>query len=194
MSAEGTARCCERCGGSMEGKRPNARYCSIKCKDVAHWADLKARPSVLTQADAKRFWETAHITRRDECWEWQGARMGVGYGRFYADNGRPHVAHRVAYQFAYRPVPDGLVVDHLCRNVRCVNPWHLEAVTHGENTRRGTSQSALNAKKTHCKHGHEFTPENTHVDTLGRRVCRTCANANRRRRYAAAVRSGRAGA
>jgi hypothetical protein len=91
-------------------------------------------------------------------------------------------AHRVTYALVKGPIPAGLQLDHLCRNTSCVNPNHLEAVTTRENTMRSTGLSALNAKKTHCLRGHEFTPENTYVKRGdGARVCRQCAAERTRR-------------
>jgi hypothetical protein len=78
-------------------------------------------------------------------------------------------------------IPDGLTLDHLCRNRRCVNPAHLEAIPHSENIRRGKSPSALNRLKTHCKRGHAYTQENTHIHN-GERHCRTCWKINARKK------------
>lgn len=118
----------------------------------------------------------------DECWVWTGAksgRPGEEYGRIWAGkrspNGHPSPtpAHRVSYELFVAPIPDGLEIDHLCRVHLCVNPRHLEPVTYEENQRRGQSPMANQARQTHCKRGHEFTPENTYVWGSYRR-CRRC--------------------
>jgi hypothetical protein len=80
-------------------------------------------------------------------------------------------------------VPEGLELDHLCRVRGCVNPKHLEPVTHRENLMRGESWSAVNARKTHCPEGHPYDETNTYIDGKGRRRCRECARAYDLRRY-----------
>ena len=106
------------------------------------------------------------------CWEWTAA-LKRGYGTIKRQGGmRP--AHRVAYEYLRGPIPDGLTIDHLCRNLPCVYPWHLEPVTNKVNLARGVGPSALNARKTHCKRGHLFDEANTHRDDTGRRRCRAC--------------------
>lgn len=133
---------------------------------------------------APRFWSKVDKSGGpDACWPWLAGKNDEGYGTFYLD-GRTHRAHRVAYRWANGPVPDGFVLDHLCRMPSCVNPAHLEPVTNQENIKRGV-QSALRPPQTHCKRGHEFTPENTLVHK-NKRGCRTCARANERRRRAVA--------
>jgi len=115
----------------------------------------------------------------DECWEWIGATSG-GYGGLKVD-GRMAKAHRLVYELLVGPIPDGLELDHLCRNTSCVKPSHLEPVTHAENVRRG--RAGENSKvKTQCPQGHLYTGDNL-VVTNGRRVCRTCRNASSLRHF-----------
>lgn len=99
----------------------------------------------------------------DGCWNWTGRLDAWGYGRL----GR-RGAHRASYIERVGPIPEGLVLDHLCNNPRCINPDHLEPVTDAENHRRKAE------RQTHCKHGHEFTPENTYIAPSGSRHCRAC--------------------
>jgi hypothetical protein len=121
-----------------------------------------------------------------ECWEWIAYRLPAGYGRFY-DGHRDAMAHRFAYETWNGPVPNGTTIDHLCRNRCCVNPDHLEAVTHRENLLRGNTVSALNARKTHCPRGHPYDEANTHIQRDGGRICRQC-NRDRARAYYAGQR------
>lgn len=120
------------------------------------------------------------------CWIWTGGLVGGGYGQFGVTGQWHKRAHRYAYELVVGPIPDGLVLDHLCRVRCCVNPAHLEPVTQRENLMRGLG--SWNAGKTHCKRGHEFTPENTYVAPHGKRTCRTCRNVRQRSRRSAARR------
>jgi len=133
----------------------------------------------------RRFGTAGYIQTRCQvmpsgCVEWTGTVARDGYGSAVVGikaNGQAilRVAHVVVWQMWRGPVPDGLELDHLCRNRRCVNPVHLEPVTPIVNMRRGVSPFALNARKTHCKRGHEFTAESTYLTPDGRgRQCRVC--------------------
>lgn len=118
----------------------------------------------------QRFWAKVSVGPSG-CWEWAGGRDSHGYGHIKVQ-GRMRGAHRLAFEALVRLIP-GLEVDHLCRNRSCVNPDHMEAVTHRENSRRSLNPAGINARKTHCQKGHEFTPENTRV-WRNQRNCRTC--------------------
>lgn len=108
----------------------------------------------------------------DGCWYWTASVTNGGYGRFLAGD-KTRVAHRVAYEWAKGPVPAGLQLDHLCRVRHCVNPDHLEPVTARENVLRGEGSAAFNARKTHCKRGHELAGDNMFIKQ-GQRICRRC--------------------
>ena len=124
-------------------------------------------------SDVERFWQKVDRRGLDECWPWRGALTNGGYGHFSVTN-KSVMAHRWAYEYEVGPVPDGLQLDHLCRTRVCVNLRHLEPVTGKVNILRGDSPSAKNARKTHCKRGHEFTSDNTYVWRGGERKCREC--------------------
>jgi hypothetical protein len=121
----------------------------------------------------------------DGCWIWPGAVNKEGYGRVARRmNGRwIGSAHLLAYLLSYGEPVSGYEIDHLCCNRRCFNPRHLEAVPPRTNALRSRSPAAKNAQKTHCIHGHEFTPENTRVTIHPKygtrlRACRACERAS----------------
>lgn len=139
----------------------------------------------MIEKDEARF--RAKITPPDErgCMLWTGRPTKVGYGQF-SIKGRYFSAHRLAYELAYGPIPDGLVIDHVkargCDSTLCVAPDHLEAVTPGENVRRGDAgkrnNPRTNARKTHCPQGHPYDDVNTYV-FRGSRYCLACKHARR---------------
>lgn len=146
-----------------------------------HWLD---------EYDADRFWSNVNFRggqdHRDDklanasgdCWIWTTRRDPAGYG-FMRVYGRQLLAHRIALKDSGVDFSDEQVVDHLCRNTRCVRPDHLEAVTHTENVQRGIA-----GNKTHCPSGHEYTVENTvYVKPRMAKYCRTCLKASKRRTY-----------
>jgi len=113
-----------------------------------------------------------YIVGDDGCWIWQGPKNNRGYGWW----GRK-LAHRRMYESIRGPIPKGLELDHLCRVTACVNPDHLEPVTHAENVRRGTVGAVNSARlraETHCRNGHEYTAENTSI-VDGYRRCKACS-------------------
>jgi hypothetical protein len=119
----------------------------------------------------KRFW--SGVEKTADCWLWLG-QVRNGYGRMRL-NGKLISVHRFAYELLVGPIPDGLTLDHLCRNRSCVNPDHLEPVTMTVNCLRGESFAARNARQTHCRHGHEFTAQNTYRRPgHSNRYCRKC--------------------
>ena len=126
------------------------------------------RPVNGAQRWESRFW--AKVNKTETCWLWTASTTTAGYGQFHYEARRMVMAHRMAYELIVGPIPDGLELDHLCRIRRCVNPAHLEAVTRKENVRRGL----CGAMVTVCPRGHEYTTENTRLDTKGWRRCRTC--------------------
>lgn len=107
------------------------------------------------------------------CWEWGGYINPQGYGSFYFEK-KSWPTHRIAYRFLVQVPKRSLVIDHLCRNRKCLNPHHLEQVTTRENILRGVGWTAVQARKTECNLGHPFTPENTRIRRTGSRRCLEC--------------------
>ncbi len=115
-----------------------------------------------------RFAKKIEVDALSGCWQWVGALNGGGYGGFDGTT-----SHRFIYEYLFGEIPDGLDLDHLCRNRKCCSPFHLEAVTRLENIRRAS------AIKTHCPRRHPYSGENLHITKQGWRVCLKCRR-NRR--------------
>lgn len=136
----------------------------------------------------ERLWQriaAALDITEDGCWLWRGRLNRIGYGFCYAD-GRMQMAHRVVYERLVGPIPPELELDHLCRVRACVNPDHVEPVTHSENIRRAVPFSdwgGFQRAKTHCSKGHAFTPENTYLINGRWRQCRMCTKLRGYSRY-----------
>jgi len=124
----------------------------------------------------------AHPDLGSPCWMWQACKTTAGYGNV-GWRGKMVYAHRLVFELLARPILAGLELDHLCRVHRCVNPAHLEPVTHAENMRRGQG-GRLCRSKTLCPQGHPYAGENLRVNPRGSRECRTCRRENSRASYA----------
>jgi hypothetical protein len=151
------SKLCHVCGATFTTTNGRNLCCGRKCGTTMRENNRFAR-------EAK---DGSFAVAANGCWPWQRHLSAGGYG-----------PHRRYYRRYRGEIPDGLHIDHLCRNRACVNPHHMEAVPQGVNSLRGVGAPAQNARKTHCKHGHELTPENTYKSNGQWRGCREC-----RRRY-----------
>ena len=164
--------------GSTQGAKGARGYCS------RHYQQLlkTGSPTGTLRAPAIDRFVAKMVESPTGCWLWTASKDGNGYGLFSGRPGGASIrAHIWSYEYHVGPVPDGLQLDHLCRKRACVNPEHLDPVTSRVNSLRGDTVYAANAAKTHCKRGHEFTPENTHITTQGSRSCKTCMVIHRAR-------------
>lgn len=132
---------------------------------------LKAGGHRLDHLD--RLFTRIHV-HENGCWIWQGCKDAHGYGRTNMGNGKIKSTHVLFYTWLVGDVPKGLELDHLCMKQSCVNPDHLEPVTHAENIRRWAA--SLNIRR--CPQGHEYDPANTYINPQGRRICRICSRAS----------------
>lgn len=157
-----------------------ASGCSGIATTATQWGFFVFRKTLMSKKHTRptskeRLLEKISINENG-CWCWTSSIKPNGYGCFWHD-GAQRNAHRVSYELFIGPIPEGLDLDHLCRNRACVNPEHLEPVTRSVNLNKGLKKSKV-PKKLFCKNGHEFTQENTAVYEYVRgRRCKTCANA-----------------
>lgn len=130
-----------------------------------HYKRWRRNGTTKKQTVEERF--LARLTKVGDCWVVPFTDP-AGYGGFHVDGVR-YLAHRWSYEHFVGPIPDGLELDHLCRNRGCANPAHLEPVTRRENALRGPGS------KTACVHGHPYTSQNTYIrPDRGTRQCREC--------------------
>lgn len=139
----------------------------------------------LDSIDVSRFWEK--VSKTDNCWNWTGQKSEKGYGLFSVQRKRKR-AHQIAYLLSVGPIPDGLQLDHLCRNKSCVNPEHLEPVTSRENTMRGIkyrvyTQGKPRKRKEFCKYGHPMSGDNLYIRPNGQNSCKTCLREAAKRNF-----------
>lgn len=127
----------------------------------------------------RNFWDKLAEFTGVGCWLWDGARSG-NYGYASIDGRKGVQVHRLAYEKLRGPIADGMVIDHLCNNTLCMNPWHMRVCTQRENVLRGSGPSADNSRKDKCKNGHPYDTKNGRGD----RVCSVCRRAARRRHEA----------
>ena len=146
-----------------------------------HAAALKgdysmSRPPIQIE---ERFWDNVVPDPNSGCWHWMGTLNAAGYAVFWDNAAQTTIrAHRFAYNLFKGVIPEGLEPDHLCREKSCVNPDHLEAVTHQINVLRSAGPAARNAVKTHCPAGHPYSGENLYEHKTGR-GCKICRRRNR---------------
>jgi len=153
----------------------NPKYCSRSCT-----AKVNGKSKLSIE---ERFW--SKVNKTNTCWIWTGA-SDKGYGRLKI-NGKSIGAHRISYELHKGIIPEGLQIDHLCRNRICVNYDHLEAVTLRENIQRGLSGSNMR-NKTHCSQGHPYVGNNLYIQHVSfgngiRRKCRTCISIQKKEYY-----------
>ena len=155
-------------------RTPNARVSSDSAGFINQEAWSAVAQEIADTYNVARFWSKVDVGRRDQCWEWRKYKNPDGYGLFRV-GGSMRGAHRIAYMISGKVIPDGMVIDHLCRNRCCVNPKHLRAVPSYENTMAvgSLAPAKRQAEQTHCFRGHEYTEENTY-HTGGKRECRFC--------------------
>lgn len=135
---------------------------------------------VLGEPYYSRFW--AKVEKTNSCWLWHGPKTGNGYGEIEIGSRKKRVSllvHILSYQMLIGKVPCGMEIDHLCRVRHCLNPCHLEPVTHKENCLRGLSPLAQHARQRDCIRGHSL--EEGYTDSRGQRVCRLCRAINKAR-------------
>lgn len=182
-------------GATCRAEEPCDKPATAKglCKN--HYYRLRTHGTTAplpTLSPAERLWANtnkngpvpAYRPELGPCWVPAGEYQQDAYGRIWID-GKSLMAHRFAYELEVRPIPDDLVIDHLCRYPPCRNPAHLEPVTDAVNVLRGISPMALNALKTHCPQGHPYDEENTYYEPDGKgRQCKICSRERQREAYA----------
>ncbi|WP_074133296.1 HNH endonuclease signature motif containing protein [Mycolicibacterium houstonense] len=166
-------------------------YCRIHYFRALRSGKIEKLPALTIK---QRIEANIRRSTSSSCWEWTGTLVN-GYGQISV-SGKRVGAHRVSYEAFVGPIPDGLHIDHLCRNPPCVNPQHLEPVTPGENSRRGALYPSLRGIRGCKKHGQAdgfvgvYWSKRDNCEREGWR-CRICQRV-RTRKYKAKIRAARA--
>jgi hypothetical protein len=129
---------------------------------------LESAPIDIDYVRDTDWWSKVDCSDADGCWLWTQSTGSHGYGQTW-DGVTVRLTHRVAWTLTNGPIPDGMTVDHRCRNRRCVNPAHLRLLPNVLN-----AHDNGNHRKSHCPLGHPYDPENTYVNPRGHRYCRAC--------------------
>lgn len=150
-------RACRYCGNGFVAHHVNEQVCSVAC----------------------RLWRNVDRQHSGECWPWVKAVGPDGYARSKWPDGKLYYPHRLAVQVDGRDIPDGMFVDHICRNRRCCNPSHLRIVSPGVNaTENSLSPTAINKARETCVRGHSLSGGNLAIQVkngMRKRRCRECA-------------------
>ena len=165
----------------------DSRAAAQEERGTAHPSENLAGRRVMRKNTVLDFWK--QIKQSGDCWLWAEGKNVDRYTQFCLNGKRIH-AHRFIYELLIGPIPPELELDHLCRNPACVNPFHLEAVTHRVNVLRGKSPPARNAAKTHCRNGHPL--KDSYVRPNGERLCRVCHRTRSHIHYHASSEKSRA--
>lgn len=144
---------------------------------------------VFVVLNKSKSYPLGYVIQENGCWDWIGSKGSHGYGQAWDfDKKTVVLSHRYVYEIEVGPIPEGLTLDHLCRNKSCCNPAHLEPVTMRVNSLRGIGRSAINAAKTHCPKGHQLADDNLTTRSFTGRRGRECVVC---RRYYARIKSAR---
>lgn len=169
---ESTTQGALSCSDEGCGRERHARgFCKWHYDRKRRSGTLRNSPLAPPKSTEERFWAKVQKSENG-CWSWTAGKCGMGYGwlRLPGKDGGIVSAHRFSYNLHRGPILDGLELDHLCRNPSCVNPGHLEAVTHRENVRRGTSPPAVTRRTGVCQRGHS----DWRISSGGNWLCRPC--------------------
>lgn len=162
-----------------ESPRTARGLCQRHRRHALQGRPLSSARSIHSRLSEDDFW--LRVNKSETCWEWTASLTQAGYGKVQMPHGKTGTAHRRSYEIANGQVPDGLVIDHLCRNKKCVRPDHLEAVTVRENTVRGATSLDFSNM---CRAGLHDLSADAGIVTFGsgKRTCVECKRIGEKRR------------